>query len=87
MYQIMTFCPALYYLVLYGKSQNSSFKARIVRQYEHLGKSTATDKPLRHSDKDATAIRRHCHSLDNLASIDNFFMLGNATNYYHLSLK
>ena len=40
----------------------------IIRQYEHLGKSIAIDKPLRYSDKDATAIRRHCHSLYNLAS-------------------
>ena len=40
----------------------------IIQQYEHLGKSIATDKPLRYSDKDATAIRRHCHSLYNFAS-------------------
>ena len=59
----------------------------IVRQYEHLGKSIATNKPLRYSDKDATAIRKHCHSLDHLASIDNFSILGNAMNNYHLSLK
>ena len=59
----------------------------IVRQYEHLGKSIATEKPLRYSDKDATAIRKHCHSLDHLASIDNFSILGNAMNNYHLSLK
>ena len=59
----------------------------IVRQYEHLGKSIATDKPLRYSDKDATAIRKHCHSLDDIASIDNFFILGNAMNNYHQSLK
>ena len=32
----------------------------IVRQYEHLGKLIATDKPLRYSDKDATAIRSLC---------------------------
>ena len=32
----------------------------IARQYEHLGKSIATDKPLRYSDKDATAIRSLC---------------------------
>ena len=44
----------------------------IVRQYEHLGKSIVTDKPLRYSDKDATAIRKHFHSLDHFTSIDNF---------------
>ena len=58
----------------------------IVRQYEQ-GKSIATDKPLRYSDKDATVIRKHCHRLDHLASIDNFFILGNTMNNYHLSLK
>ena len=47
----------------------------IFRQYEHLGKSIATDKPLRHSDKDVTDIRKHCHSLDHLPSIDNFSKL------------
>ena len=59
----------------------------IVRQYEHLGKSIVTDKTLRYSDKDATAIRKHCHSLDDLTSIDNFSILGNALNNYHLLLK
>ena len=58
----------------------------IVRQYEHLGKSLATDKPLRCSDKDATVIRKHCHSLEHLVSIDNFSIFGNPRNNYHLSL-
>ena len=31
----------------------------IVREYEHLGKSIATDKPLRYGDKDATTVRKH----------------------------
>ena len=59
----------------------------IVRQYEHLGKSIATDKLLRYSDKDATAIRNDCHSLDHLASTDNFSILENAMSNYHLSLR
>ena len=59
----------------------------IVRQYEHLGISIATDKPLRYGYKDAAAIRKHCHSLYHLASIDNFSILGNAMNNYHLSPK
>ena len=54
----------------------------IVRQYEHLGKSIATEKPLRCSDKDATAVRKHCQQ-----PIDNFSILGNSMNNYHLSLK
>ena len=59
----------------------------IVHQYKHLTKSIATDKPLRYSDKDDTAIRKHCHSLNDLASIDNFSILGNAMNNHLLSLK
>ena len=59
----------------------------VVVQYQHLGKSIATDKPLRYSDKDATTIRKHYHSLCHWASIDNFSILGNAMNNNHLSLK
>ena len=35
----------------------------IVRQYKHLGKSISTEKLLKYSDNDVTAIRKHCHSL------------------------
>ena len=59
----------------------------IVHQYEHLGKLIAKDKPLRYSDKDATAIRKHCYSLDHLPSIDNFSLLGSPMNNCHLSPK
>ena len=59
----------------------------MVRQDEHLGKSITTDKRLRYNDQDATAIKRHCYSLDHLASIGNFSILGNAMNNRHLSLK
>ena len=33
----------------------------LVRQYEHLGKSVVTEKPSKYDDKDAIAIRKHCH--------------------------
>ena len=33
----------------------------LVRQFEHLGLSVFTNKALRYSDKDATAIHKHCH--------------------------
>ena len=33
----------------------------LVRQYEHLGKSVLTKKPSKYDDKDAIAIRKHCH--------------------------
>ena len=52
-----------------------------------MGKSIVTDKSLRYIDKDANTIRKHCHSLDHLASIDSFSILGNAMNNYHLSRK
>ena len=59
----------------------------MVRQYEHLDKSIARGKRLRYNDQDATAIKKHCYSLDHLASIDNFSILENAMNNCHLSLK
>ena len=52
-----------------------------------MGKLIAIDKPLRYSDKDPTAIRKHCHSLDYLANIDNFSILRNAMNNCHLLLE
>ena len=59
----------------------------IICQYEHLDELIVRDKPLRYSDKYVTAIRKHCHILDHLASIDKFSILGNAMNNYHLPLK
>ena len=32
-----------------------------VCQYEHLGRSILTEKPLKYNEKDATAVRKHCH--------------------------
>ena len=34
----------------------------LVREYEHLGKSILTEKNLKYTEKDATAIRKHCHN-------------------------
>ena len=31
-------------------------------EYEHLGKSILTEKNLKYTEKDATAIRKHCHN-------------------------
>ena len=59
----------------------------IFRQFENLRKSIVTDKLLKHNDKDAIAIRKHCHNLDHLANIDKISVLGNAMNNYRLSLK
>ena len=59
----------------------------LVRQYEHLGKSIFTDKDLRYSDKDATAIRKHGNQHNHIASLTDFSIVGNAVNNYHLLLK
>ena len=59
----------------------------LVRQYEHLGKSIFTNKDLKYTEKDATAVRKHCHEHDHIASLESFSMVGNAVNNYHLLLK
>ena len=59
----------------------------LVRQYEHLGTSIFTDKPLKYNENDATAIKKHCHFNQHPDSLNNFKVLGNATNNFHLQLK
>ena len=52
----------------------------LVRQFEHLGLSVFTNKALRYSDKDATAIRKHCHHQNHVDCTDNFKIMGNSVN-------
>ena len=59
----------------------------LVRQYEHLGKSILTEKPSKYNDKDATAIRKHCHQNNHLADSSSFTLIGRASNNFHLKLK
>ena len=59
----------------------------LVRQYEHLGRSILTEKPLKYNEKDATAVRRHCDQKNNPADSFCFSLIGNATCNYHLKLK
>ena len=59
----------------------------LVRQFEHLGLSVFTNKALRYSDKDATAIRKHCHHQNHVNCTDNFKIMGNSVNNYFLQLK
>ena len=59
----------------------------LVRQYEHLGKSIFTNKPLRYSDKDATSIRKHSHHSNHPTELSDFTIIGNASNNFHLKLK
>ena len=59
----------------------------LLRQFEHLGSSVFTNKALRYSDKDATAIRKHCHHQNHVNCTDNFKIMGNSVNNYFLHLK
>ena len=44
----------------------------LVRQFEHLGLSVFTNKTLKYSYKDATAICKHCHHQNHVSCTDNF---------------
>ena len=59
----------------------------LVRQFEHLGLSVFTNKALKYSDKDATAIRKHCHHQNHVNCTDDFKIVGNSVNNYFLQLK
>ena len=59
----------------------------LVRQYEYLGRSILTEKPLKYNEKDATAVRKHCHQQNHPANSFRFSLIGNATSNYHLKLK
>ena len=59
----------------------------LVCQFEHLGLSVFTKKALRYSDKDATAIRKHCCHQNHINCTDNFKIMGNSLNNYFLQLK
>ncbi len=58
-----------------------------VRAYEHLGISIMTDKVFKYNDSGATAVLKHCHDLGHASGIDNFNVIGHASNKYHLLLK
>ena len=58
----------------------------LVRAYEHLGVSILTDSLYTYNEKTATAVRQHCHHC-HAASMDNFKVVGHASNKFHLRLK
>ena len=66
---------------------NETKRQFLVREYEHLGKSILTEKNLKYTEKDATAIRKHCHNHCHTADTSCFSLVGNAANKYHLKLK
>lgn len=59
----------------------------MVRSHEHMGISLLTNKPLSYNEKNATAVNKHCHDNSHLCTIDNFKIIGQATNKFHLRLK
>ena len=50
----------------------------LVRQYEHLGLSVLTEKALKYTEKDETAIRKHYHQNEHCCTVDNFEIAGTA---------
>ena len=56
-------------------------------EYKHLGKSILTEKNLKYTEKDATAVRKHCHNQCHTANPSCFSLVENAGNKYHLKLK
>ena len=56
----------------------------LIRQYEHLGLSAFTEKTLKHREKDATAIRKHCHQNEHRCSKHNFEIVRVAVNDFYL---
>ena len=52
----------------------------LVREYKHLGKSILTEKNLKYTEKDATAIRKHCQNQCHAADHSCFSLAGNASN-------
>ena len=59
----------------------------LVRQYEQLGLSVFMEKALKYTEKDATAIRKHCHQNEHRCSVDNLEIVRTAVNDFHLKLK
>ena len=59
----------------------------LFREYKHLGKSILTEKNLKYTEKDDTAIRKYYHNRCHSADTSCFSLVGNAANKYHLILK
>ena len=55
--------------------------------YIHLGKIILTEKNLKYTKKDTTAIRKHCPNHCHTADTSCFSLVGNTANKYHIKLK
>ena len=58
-----------------------------VRSHEHMGISLLTNKPLTYNANNATGIKKHCHELEHHSNIDDFQIVGHASNKFHLRMK
>ena len=73
------------YEMLFGlkiKPQNTRKRHFLVR-----GRSILTEKNLKYTEKDATAVRKHYHNHVHTTNTACFSLVGNASNKYHLKLK
>ena len=59
----------------------------LVREYEHRRKSVLAEKNLKYTEKDATAIRNHCHNHCHTVDTSCFSLVGKAANKYQLKFK
>ena len=57
------------------------------RHFPVRGRSILTEKNLKYTEKDATAIRKHYHNHVHTTDTACFSLVGNASNKYHLKLK
>ena len=58
-----------------------------VRSYEHLGLSIFTDKPYKYTKENATSVRKHIADFQHAPHMDEFSVIGSASNDYHLKIK
>ena len=58
-----------------------------VRSYEHLGKSIFTNKPYKYTKENATVVRKHIADCQHASDLDEFSIIGSASNDFHLKIK
>ena len=59
----------------------------IVRAFEHLGISLRTNKSFSYQRNNTTEVRKHIHDCGHVSSFDNFEIIGQAGNDFHLRIK
>ena len=59
----------------------------LMRVYEHLGISYRTNKNLKYAENAATSVRKHVHSCNHSASMDDFTIISKAKTDFHTKIK